>query len=420
MSISNNYVPLKQIGNGVTTEFSGTWPVLSASFLQVFLENVATGVQVAVDEGGASDEYTLTFDENGFIVTFNTAPTSSNYVVVGRNVSLDQNTPYKTSKGFQGEVTEDSFDKITAITQDLKEELSRTPKSALGGDPLSFDSYLSGRVLGWSSTETGKVVSSSNTIADMEGAINAVAALAAGSGVKVSSNDTTTGFLNGKLIAGQSLEFVENNNGSDETLTVNVEEASETQKGVVEKATDAELKAGTAGKYPDAAQVKSLSDEVIIGRAYFRYELADGGDHPAVANGWDDVPLNTELENTIADLTFDPVTGYVSLPAGKYRFQAKVSSYYNMKTQAAIYDITNTAPLFLGENYLAGYRSGSSSANAACLSYSPLDSSLITLAADTSIKLECFRQLAYSVGGGTAVNSGRGEVYSSLKIQKIL
>lgn len=222
MSISNNYVPLKQLGNGVTTEFSDNWQILSADYIQVFLEDVTTGVQTPVDQGGAADEYTVSFDDSGFIVTFGTAPTSSNYVVIGRAVALDQSTPYKTSKGFQGEVTEDSFDKLTAITQDLSDEISRAPKTPLGGTPLTFDAYSAGKVLGWSPTEDGKVVSSVNTIDDMEGAITAVAALSAQSGVKVSANDTTVGFLNGKLIAGDDIKFTENNDGANETMTIGV------------------------------------------------------------------------------------------------------------------------------------------------------------------------------------------------------
>ena len=37
---------------------------------------------------------------------------------------------------------------------------------------------------------------------------------------KVSANDTTAGFLNGKLVAGTGITFTENNNGADETLTI--------------------------------------------------------------------------------------------------------------------------------------------------------------------------------------------------------
>lgn len=39
--------------------------------------------------------------------------------------------------------------------------------------------------------------------------------------VKVSVNDTTAGYLNGKLVAGTNISLVENNNGGNETLTIN-------------------------------------------------------------------------------------------------------------------------------------------------------------------------------------------------------
>ena len=37
---------------------------------------------------------------------------------------------------------------------------------------------------------------------------------------KVSSNDTTAGYLNGKLVAGSGISLTENNNGANETLTI--------------------------------------------------------------------------------------------------------------------------------------------------------------------------------------------------------
>ncbi len=39
--------------------------------------------------------------------------------------------------------------------------------------------------------------------------------------VIVSSNDTTAGYLNGKLVAGTAISFTENNDGGNETLTIN-------------------------------------------------------------------------------------------------------------------------------------------------------------------------------------------------------
>lgn len=127
MAISDNYLPLRQIGNGVTTQFSANWAVLAASYLAIFFEDITTGLQTAVTTG-----FTLAFDSSGFTVTFSVAPPSTVYVVIGRAVVLDQTDPYKTSKGFQGEVVEASFDKLTAITQDIGDGLNRTLTFPLG------------------------------------------------------------------------------------------------------------------------------------------------------------------------------------------------------------------------------------------------------------------------------------------------
>lgn len=132
MSISDNYVPLRQLGNGVTVAFSGSWAMIASAYARVYLESVATGVQTRIYEGGAADQYTLSFNSSGFTVTFNTAPTSAYYVVVGRNVAQDQTDPYRTSKGFQGDKLENSLDKLTAICQDIDEINGRVILVPLG------------------------------------------------------------------------------------------------------------------------------------------------------------------------------------------------------------------------------------------------------------------------------------------------
>ena len=50
--------------------------------------------------------------------------------------------------------------------------------------------------------------------------------------VKVSANDSTAGYLNGKLVAGEGIDLTEGSDGSDETLTIIGEDASTSNKGV--------------------------------------------------------------------------------------------------------------------------------------------------------------------------------------------
>lgn len=56
--------------------------------------------------------------------------------------------------------------------------------------------------------------------------------IAGASGLYVSSNDTTSGFLNGKLLAGEGLDLTEGSDGGDETLTVSGEDATTSNKGI--------------------------------------------------------------------------------------------------------------------------------------------------------------------------------------------
>lgn len=130
MAISDNYVPIRQAGNGVTTMFSASWQMLAAAYAAVFLEDAVTGIQTPQTGGGVN--YSLVFSSSGFTVTFTVAPPVGKYAVIGRSVTLDQIDPYRTSKGFQGEVIEASFDKLTAITQDLSDTLGRAIVLPLG------------------------------------------------------------------------------------------------------------------------------------------------------------------------------------------------------------------------------------------------------------------------------------------------
>ncbi len=129
MAIEDNYIPVNELGNGVTVNFGATWPIFAAAYIRVYLEDVLTGVQVLQVK---DTDYSLVFSDAGFTVTFFVAPTSAKYVVIGRSIALDQTNPYKTSKGFDGAKIEASYDKLTGMVQDLDDARQRSLVFPLG------------------------------------------------------------------------------------------------------------------------------------------------------------------------------------------------------------------------------------------------------------------------------------------------
>lgn len=172
MAISDNYIPLKELGNGSTVQFSANWAVLNAEFLRVFLEDVVTGDQVLQTDGL---DYSVEFDKSSFVVTFLVAPTSDNFVVIAREVRLDQIVPYKTSEGFQGVDIENSYDKLTAIDQDQTDAIRRSLKFPLGSTDVGLlPKPISGHGVIWDG-DTGKQRNTNEPLGDFEDDLKIVA-----------------------------------------------------------------------------------------------------------------------------------------------------------------------------------------------------------------------------------------------------
>lgn len=103
-------------------------------------------------------------------------------------------------------------------------------------------------------------------ITTVDSHVESIAALAAGSGVLISSNDTEVGYLNGKLVAGEGIDLTEGNDGDDETLTISCEDATTSNKGVASfNSTYFSVTSGAVTVAP--AGFNALTDEVL--RSHF-------------------------------------------------------------------------------------------------------------------------------------------------------
>lgn len=94
-----------------------------------------------------------------------------------------------------------------------------------------------------------------------------------GGAVKVSSNDTTAGHLNGKLVAGSAIQFAENNDGGNETLTIRSDQAASAVQGAVNVGTGSPIfrdKSGTTLNFRTLAAVWAgeVSGHAITGLSF--------------------------------------------------------------------------------------------------------------------------------------------------------
>jgi hypothetical protein len=130
--------------NGSVTEFSFNFKTIESAsdndYIQVRKITVADGSQEVLTE---NTDYTLALTnggEDGGVVTISPALSSEYEILIQRVVDLDQETDFENQGGFYPNVHEDSFDKLTMITQQLDETLDRCVKVNPGEDVP--DDYL--------------------------------------------------------------------------------------------------------------------------------------------------------------------------------------------------------------------------------------------------------------------------------------
>lgn len=125
MTLNTTYNPTVADGNGTTKEFSYNFNPLAREYLKV-------SFQINNEWVEQKSGWSATVSENGGVVTFDIAPTTR--VAIERDVPEEQPTQYKTSSGFQAEVIEHSFDLLTGMVQELKDESSRSVKVEVGSN----------------------------------------------------------------------------------------------------------------------------------------------------------------------------------------------------------------------------------------------------------------------------------------------
>jgi len=175
-------------GNDSTTVFAYDFKVLDESHLVVTLTSSA-GVEIVQT---ISTHYTVSGvgNDGGGNVTMLTAPATGETLTITRSVPKTQLVDLQNRGGVQPQTLETMTDRVVQITQDLQEELDRTPKFQVSSDLSSFDPTIPAPV-----ASKAIVIKSDNTgfeLVDEPSASQAAAAASASAAATSASNASTS------------------------------------------------------------------------------------------------------------------------------------------------------------------------------------------------------------------------------------
>lgn len=124
-------------GNGVTTLFSRTFPIGDEDNVTVELDDVVQTSGYTVLKP-TSDTGNIEFD---------TAPADGVKIYIYRTTIPAQNTDYSAQGVVSPEQVERDFDYLMELSQELKRDVDRSVKSALGVDGRSIEAFADGRYI---------------------------------------------------------------------------------------------------------------------------------------------------------------------------------------------------------------------------------------------------------------------------------
>lgn len=253
-------------GNGVTTVFSFTFVINQASDL-VVVKTATDGTETTLTEGTGTSNYSVSvsaYPGSGSITypaTLGTELASGEKLTLKRVVDLDQETDLINQGAWKPEQVESALDYARMVDLQQQDDIDRSIKVQVSDDSgadFTLPAPAANKVIGiWNADAdaiiagpTADQISSAQTYAsnaatsasaaatsetnsatsETNAAASAAAAQAAVGAVKVSSNDTTAGDLETKLLPGSGLAASTQNDGGNETraLTVDPNNATDT------------------------------------------------------------------------------------------------------------------------------------------------------------------------------------------------
>jgi hypothetical protein len=167
MTVSSTTAKDTYTGDGSTTTFAFTFPILDETHLEVQIKDVNNVVTTKV----LTTDYTVTgtgnvvgstdYQSGNIVFGAGDIPAATDTVIIKRNVPLKQETDYTENSTFPAETHEDALDKLTMITQQLDEQLDLAIKfdSGVTGFDATLPTPAADLYIGFNSNADGLVAS---------------------------------------------------------------------------------------------------------------------------------------------------------------------------------------------------------------------------------------------------------------------
>ena len=157
MSVSSTTNRVQYNCDGSQTEFAFTFPIFNTSDLVVTIAD-ADGNETTLTE---TTDYSVApagndYSGGGTVTTVETY-SSSYTITILRTISLDQETDFRTLDILPAETLEDALDKLTMISQQIKEQAARALKLQVTSSysDLAVPDPEADKYLAWKSTLDG-------------------------------------------------------------------------------------------------------------------------------------------------------------------------------------------------------------------------------------------------------------------------
>ena len=130
MTISTTIIKNSYSGDGSVVAFTYAFKIADATFVQVIVKTNATGAESVRAIGTGSTNYAVTGvgAAGGGTVTFVTAPTSAESVILRRSTTQTQTLDLIENDNLPANSLETAFDKNLSLIQELQEQLDRSIK----------------------------------------------------------------------------------------------------------------------------------------------------------------------------------------------------------------------------------------------------------------------------------------------------